>query len=89
MPLILLDASRVEEVQLLVIAIDDADKIIEIAAMTKKYYPHLSIVARVIDRRQTYELMKLGITSFKREIFDSALNLGIEALLLLGNIQES
>lgn len=84
----LLEASGANEAQLLVIAIDDPDKILEIAAMTKKHYPNLAIVARAIDRGHAYELMKLGITSFKRETFDSALNLGVEALTLLGNSQE-
>ncbi|NQY49622.1 MAG: cation:proton antiporter [Colwellia sp.] len=85
----LLDASGAEEAKLLVIAIDDADKILEIAAMAKKHYPNLAIVARAIDRGHAYELMKLGVTSFKRETFDSALNLGVEALTLLGNSQET
>ena len=85
----LLDASGAEEAKLLVIAIDDADKILEIAAMAKKHYPNLAIVARAIDRGHAYELMKLGVTSFKRETFDSALNLGVEALTLLGNSTET
>jgi glutathione-regulated potassium-efflux system ancillary protein KefC/glutathione-regulated potassium-efflux system protein KefB len=85
----LLEASGAKEARLLVIAIDDADKILEIAAMAKKHYPKLLIVARAIDRGHAYELMKLGITSFKRETFDSALNLGVEALTLLGNSQEN
>ena len=85
----LLDASGAEEAKLLVIAIDDADKILEIAVMAKKHYPNLAIVARAIDRGHAYELMKLGVTSFKRETFDSALNLGVEALTLLGNSQET
>ncbi|WP_019028642.1 monovalent cation:proton antiporter-2 (CPA2) family protein [Colwellia piezophila] len=85
----LLAASGAEEAKLLVIAIDDADKILEIAAMAKKHYPNLAIVARAIDRGHAYELMKLGVTSFKRETFDSALNLGVEALTLLGNSQET
>jgi glutathione-regulated potassium-efflux system ancillary protein KefC len=84
----LLEAAGAQEAQLLVIAIDDADKILEIAAMAKKHYPNLAIVARAIDRGHAYELMKLGITSFKRETFDSALNLGVEALTLLGNSTE-
>jgi len=84
----LLEASGAEEAQLLVIAIDDPDKILEIAIMAKKHYPNLAIVARAIDRGHAYELMKLGITSFRRETFDSALNLGVEALTLLGNSQE-
>ena len=57
--------------------------------MAKKHYPNLAIVARAIDRGHAYELMKLGVTSFKRETFDSALNLGVEALTLLGNSQET
>jgi len=85
----LLEASGAKEAKLLVIAIDDADKILEMAAMAKKHYPNLAIVARAIDRGHAYELMKLGITSFKRETFDSALNLGVEALTLLGNSAET
>ena len=85
----LLEASGAEEAQLLVIAIDDADKILEIAAIAKKHYPNLAIVARAIDRGHAYELMKLGITSLKRETFDSALNLGVEALTLLGHSQKT
>ena len=81
----LLDAAGAYEAQLLVIAIDDADKILEIATLAKKYYPHLKIASRAIDRRHAYQLMNLGISTFKRETFDSALNLGVEALVLLGN----
>ncbi|WP_159820735.1 monovalent cation:proton antiporter-2 (CPA2) family protein [Colwellia sp. 20A7] len=81
----LLRASGVNEAQLLIIAIDDADKVLQIATMAKKYYPHLKIAARAIDRRHAYQLMNLGIDTFKRETFDSALNLGVEALTLLGN----
>jgi glutathione-regulated potassium-efflux system ancillary protein KefC/glutathione-regulated potassium-efflux system protein KefB len=81
----LLAASGANDAQLLVIAIDDADKILEIAALAKKHYPQLKIVARAIDRRHAYELLHIGVTSFKRETFDSALNLGVEALALLGN----
>ncbi|MFT6907448.1 MAG: glutathione-regulated potassium-efflux system ancillary protein KefC [Oleiphilaceae bacterium] len=84
----LLAASGANEAQLLVIAVDDADKVLEIATIAKKYYPQLKIVARAIDRRHAYELMHLGVTSFKRETFDSALNLGVEALILLGNSRE-
>ncbi|XQW84749.1 monovalent cation:proton antiporter-2 (CPA2) family protein [Thalassotalea piscium] len=80
----LLEASGANDAQLLVIAIDDADKILEIAALAHKHYPHLKIVARAIDRRHAYQLIALGVTSFKRETFDSALNLGVEALTLLG-----
>ena len=84
----LLDASGANHAQLLVIAIDDADKILEIAKLAQKHYPHLKIAARAIDRRHAYQLMKIGINTFKRETFDSALNLGVDALTLLGNNEE-
>lgn len=84
----LLDASGANDAQLLVIAIDDADKILEIAKLAQKHYPHLKIAARAIDRRHAYQLMKIGINTFKRETFDSALNLGVDALTLLGNDEE-
>jgi len=85
----LLEASGAEEAQLLVIAIDDADKIIEIALLAQKYYPNLQIVARAIDRNHAYELLRIGVKAIKRETFESALELGISALELLGNSPES
>ena len=81
----LLAASGANDAQLLVIAIDDADKVLEVATLAQKHYPHLKIAARAIDRRHAYQLMHIGVTTFKRETFDSALNLGVEALILLGN----
>ncbi|MEI6893982.1 MAG: monovalent cation:proton antiporter-2 (CPA2) family protein [Colwellia sp.] len=85
----LLSAAGANEAQLLVIAIDNPDKVLEIAARAKKHYPQLKIVVRAIDRRHAYQLLNMGITTFKREVFDSALNLGVQALTLLGNSPEA
>ncbi|SFD50241.1 monovalent cation:proton antiporter-2 (CPA2) family protein [Pseudoalteromonas denitrificans] len=81
----LLEASGAKEAKLLVIAVDERDKTLEIIELAYKHYPQLKILARAIDRRHAYELMKLGVTCFKRETFDSAVNLGVEALEILGN----
>ena len=81
----LLAATGANEAQLLVIAVDEADKILEIASIAKKHFPQLKIVVRAVDRRHAYELINMGIDSFKRELFDSSLSLGIEALTQLGN----
>jgi glutathione-regulated potassium-efflux system ancillary protein KefC/glutathione-regulated potassium-efflux system protein KefB len=81
----LLAAAGANEAQLLVIAVDEADKILEIASIAKKHFPQLKIVVRAVDRRHAYELINMGIDSFKRELFDSSLSLGIEALTQLGN----
>ncbi|TYK64494.1 monovalent cation:proton antiporter-2 (CPA2) family protein [Colwellia echini] len=85
----LLEASGAKEAQLLVIAIDDPDKIIEIALLAKKHYPNLQIAARAIDRNHAYELLRIGVQTIKRETFESALELGIAALELLGNSKAS
>ncbi|CAH9058508.1 Glutathione-regulated potassium-efflux system protein KefC [Pseudoalteromonas sp. CIP111854] len=84
----LLEAAGAKEAQLLVVAVDERDKTLDIIELAHKHYPNLKILARAIDRRHAYELMKLGVTSFKRETFDSAINLGVEALKLLGNEKE-
>jgi glutathione-regulated potassium-efflux system ancillary protein KefC/glutathione-regulated potassium-efflux system protein KefB len=85
----LLEAAGARDVQLLVIAIDEPDKTVDIITLVKKHYPQLKIVARAIDRRHAYQLIQLGITSFRRETFDSLVSLGIEALKLLGNASET
>lgn len=81
----LLEAAGAHEARLLVIAIDDADKILELAQLAQKHFPNLKIAARARDRRHAYELIHIGVEVFRRESFDSALNLGIDALKLLGN----
>ncbi|MBU2972424.1 monovalent cation:proton antiporter-2 (CPA2) family protein [Pseudoalteromonas sp. C2R02] len=81
----LLEASGAKDAKIIVIAIDEPDKTLEIVELVHKHYPKLKIFARATDRRHAYELMHLGVTCFKRETFDSAVNLGIEALMVLGN----
>ncbi|WP_299493978.1 monovalent cation:proton antiporter-2 (CPA2) family protein [uncultured Shewanella sp.] len=81
----LLAASGAAEAKLLVIAIDDPVKTLVIIELCQKYFPNLKLVARAIDRRHAYELLRLGVSCFRRETFDSASNLGIDALKLLGH----
>jgi len=81
----LLEASGAKDAKIIVIAIDEPDKTLEIVELVHKHYPNLKIFARATDRRHAYELMHLGVTCFKRETFDSAVNLGVEALMVLGN----
>lgn len=80
----LLEAAGAADAKLLVVAVDDGDKSLDIIRMAQKHFPHLQILARSVDRRHTYELMKMNIAGIRRETFDSALNLGAQALKLLG-----
>lgn len=84
----LLEAAGADTAQLLVIAIDNADKTLEIVTLARKHFPQLKIVARAIDRRHAYQLLQLEVDAFNRETVDSAINLGVETLELLGNSKE-
>jgi monovalent cation:proton antiporter-2 (CPA2) family protein len=80
----LLQAAGAEEAKLLVIAIDDRDKAVQMVRAARQYFPHLKTLARAYDRSHAYRLMEAGADVVTRETFGSALILGEEALLLLG-----
>ncbi|MEG3757542.1 monovalent cation:proton antiporter-2 (CPA2) family protein [Pseudoalteromonas carrageenovora] len=84
----LLEAAGAHTAQMLIVAIDDADKTLEIIKLAHKNYPQLKIVARAIDRRHAYQLLNLKVDAFNRETVDSAINLAVDALELLGNNKE-
>ena len=80
----LLEAAGAREAKLLVIAVDEPDKTLEIIATARKNFPQLKLLARAIDRRHAYELLRCQV-GFRRETFDSAMHLGVDALKLLGH----
>lgn len=80
----LLEAAGAQDAKVLVVAVDEPDKTLDIIQTAKKYYPHLRILARAIDRRHAYELVREEIAGYQRETFDSALRLGVQALEELG-----
>ena len=80
----LLEAAGANEAKLLVIAVDEADKTLDIIHTAQMHFPHLKILARAIDRSHAYAIMQTKIDGLRRETFDSALHLGVDALQLLG-----
>lgn len=84
----LLEAAGAKEAKLLVVGVDQADKALEIIGMAKKHFPHLKILSRAVDRRHAYEIIKHDIAGFRRETFDSALKLGVDALKIMGLNQQ-
>ena len=81
----LLDAAGANSADLLVIAIDNPDKCLEIIELARKHYPNLKLAVRARDRRHAYQLINMNVTVFNREMLDSAIMLGVESLKLLGN----
>lgn len=86
------DASRIDllrsagaaKAKLLLVAIDDRDKAVELVEAARQAFPNLVILARAWDRRHAYELVKTANVGVERETFESALNFGRRALLKLG-----
>jgi monovalent cation:proton antiporter-2 (CPA2) family protein len=80
----LLRTAGAEKAKLLLIAIDDRDKALEIAEAAKEAFPQLFIVARAFDRPHAFELLARGVDWAERETYESALNFGRHALEGLG-----
>lgn len=80
----LLRAAGADKAKLLLVAIDDKDKAVELVKAATEYFPNLTIIARAFDRRHAYELVRVGGDEVVRETFESALVFGKKALLRLG-----
>ena len=80
----LLQAAGAENARMLVIAIDDRAKAVQMVQSARQFFPHLKTLARAYDRSHAYELMDAGADVVTRETFGSALIMGEEALKLLG-----
>ncbi len=81
----LLEAAGAKEAKLLVIALDDREKVTELVGIAQQNYPNLQILARAYDRPHAHDLMRAGVKSVHRELFGSSLDMGKDALIALGN----
>lgn len=80
----LLVAAGAPKARIFVCAVDDEAKSLEIVDLVKHEFPHLQIMARAANRNHAYELIKRGITTFRRDTLGSALDLGADTLRALG-----
>ncbi len=80
----ILHAAGADKAKLLIITIDDADVVLNIIDQVQKHFPHLTILTRARNNGHVYEIMRRGVSLFRRELYDSALYLGEEALKQLG-----
>ncbi|MBO9547788.1 monovalent cation:proton antiporter-2 (CPA2) family protein [Caulobacter sp.] len=80
----LLRAAGAERARMLIVALDDREKTVELVETARKAFPDLIILARAWDRRHAYDLLSNGADAVERETFESALALGSTALQKLG-----
>ncbi len=85
----LLRAARAEQAKFLVLAIDDVEASVRTAAMVRKHFPNLTILARARNRHHAHRLMELGIRIIVRETLFSSLKLAENLLEELGMEQRA
>ncbi|SEG23913.1 monovalent cation:proton antiporter-2 (CPA2) family protein [Vibrio hangzhouensis] len=80
----ILHTAGIEEVKLLVIAIDNKESSVELVKYVKHTYPHVKILTRAYDRGHGYQLKQAGADYIESETYHSALELGSKTMKCLG-----
>lgn len=80
----LLESAGAKEAKVMVIAIDDREKITELVKIVRHNFPHLKLLVRVYDRSHAYDVMQEGVDEVYREVFGSSMDMAEDALVALG-----
>ena len=80
----LLETAGIDNAEMLVIAIDDRVRALELVKHMKRSHPQVAILARAFDQIDYYRLQQEGAEYIIKETYVSALDLGYEALVRLG-----
>jgi glutathione-regulated potassium-efflux system ancillary protein KefC/glutathione-regulated potassium-efflux system protein KefB len=80
----LLESARTRDAKLFVLAIDDVEASVRTAALVRKHFPDLPILARARNRVHYYRLRDLDIDAIERETLLSSLETARQALQQLG-----
>jgi glutathione-regulated potassium-efflux system ancillary protein KefC len=80
----LLESARARDAKLFVLAIDDVEASIRTAALVRKHFPDLPILARARNRVHLFRLRDLDIHAVERETFLSSLETARQALMHTG-----
>jgi monovalent cation:proton antiporter-2 (CPA2) family protein len=80
----LLEAAGARRARLLLLAVDDPDKATQITAQVRRHFPRLSILARAHSLQHSYALLEAGADQVFRETLGTAVDMGVQALGLLG-----
>jgi len=80
----LLHAAGAARARLIVIALDQPERTLELVETVRQHFPQLTILARAFDWQDAHELLDAGVTHVYRDTLDTSLRLGADALRLLG-----
>jgi len=80
----LLRAAGADSARVLVVAVDEPERILEIVEGVQKHFPHLQILARATGRTHAYELLDAGVDRVYRESLDTSIRVGVDTMRFLG-----
>lgn len=80
----LLYAAGASEAKLMIVALGDPERVLELIDTAKKHFPNLRLLVRAYDRPDTYDFMDAGMLHIYRETLDTSLRMGSDALKFLG-----
>jgi glutathione-regulated potassium-efflux system ancillary protein KefC/glutathione-regulated potassium-efflux system protein KefB len=80
----LLNAAKTRDARLFILAIDDVEASVATAAVVRRHFPNLEILARARNRVHYFRLRDLGVRRIWRETFPASLEVAHQALLRLG-----
>jgi monovalent cation:proton antiporter-2 (CPA2) family protein len=80
----LLEAAKTGEAKLFVLAIDDVEASVKTAAIVRRHFPQVPVIARARNRVHFFRLRDLGVKIIYRETFPASLDMARHALLSLG-----
>lgn len=80
----ILQAAQTGKAAAFVLAIDDVETSIRVAALVRQHFPHVPVYARARNRQHVYRLMDLGISNIRREMFLASVDLTRTLLRGLG-----
>jgi len=80
----LLRMAGADKARVLVLAIDDVERGLDLVDLVRQHFPRLQVVARARNVQHWYQLQQRGVAHIERETFDSALMSGRSVLELMG-----
>jgi CPA2 family monovalent cation:H+ antiporter-2 len=84
----LLAAAGIANARILVIALDNSEKITALAEYVIKTYPNVHVIARARERHHVYHLWAVGCRDIIRETYDSSLRIGRSVFEAMGHSRE-
>lgn len=80
----LLKSAGAENAALIVVALNGKAQKLRLVKTIQRHFPQAHVIARAHDQKDAYEMMDAGVLHVYREILDTSLRAGEDALTLLG-----